>query len=62
MEAMSSTSEERENNPTCHTEAEDPEASVNNTIPEPNFTEEQFALFERFENEYDLYVNQDYIE
>jgi len=61
MEAMSSTSEEGQNNSACHTQAEDPEASVNNTIPEPNFTEEQFAFFERFENVYDLYVDQDYV-
>ena len=39
--------------------AKDPKASVNNR--EPNFTEEQFALFERFENKYGLYVDQDYI-
>ena len=46
----------------CHAEAEHSEVTVNNTIPEPNFTVEQILLFKkRFENGYDLYVDPDYV-
>ena len=46
LPGMCSMSEEGQNNSTCHAEAEQSEVTVNNTIPEPNFTVEQIVVFE----------------